>query len=115
MVLSSIAFWPTRPGRYRRIQSEADAESAGGLFWSEQADRGADTGKAYSWILRRIRELKAAGHTLREIAAELNRQGYRTRRGTAWRFQYVADALRKEVSVKKSKKPTKDRAAFERR
>jgi DNA invertase Pin-like site-specific DNA recombinase len=45
-------------------------------------------------ILDRIRELKAAGHTVREIAGELNRQGYTTRRGTAWRFQYVAAALK---------------------
>jgi hypothetical protein len=45
-------------------------------------------------VLARIRELKAAGHTTREIADELNRQGYTTRRGTAWRFQYVAAALR---------------------
>ncbi|MGA2149728.1 MAG: recombinase family protein [Bryobacteraceae bacterium] len=45
-------------------------------------------------ILSRIRELKAAGHTTRQIAAELNRQGFTTRRGTAWRFQYVAEALR---------------------
>ena len=45
-------------------------------------------------ILTRMRELKASGHTMREIADELNRQGYRTRRGTAWRFQNVADALK---------------------
>ena len=45
-------------------------------------------------ILARIRQLKAAGHTTRQIADELNRQGYTTRRGTAWRFQYVAAALR---------------------
>ncbi len=45
-------------------------------------------------ILSRIRELKTAGHTTREIAEELNRQGFTTRRGTAWRFQYVAEALR---------------------
>lgn len=44
-------------------------------------------------VLARIHQLKAAGHTLREIAEELNRQGYTTRRGTAWRFQYVAAAL----------------------
>ena len=36
----------------------------------------------------------AAGHTTRQIADELNRQGCTTRRGTAWRFQYVAEALR---------------------
>lgn len=45
-------------------------------------------------ILTRIRELKAAGHATRQIAEELNRQGFTTRRGTAWRFQYVAEALR---------------------
>jgi DNA invertase Pin-like site-specific DNA recombinase len=45
-------------------------------------------------IMGRIRELKAAGHTLQEIADELNRQGYTTRRGTAWRFQYVAAVLK---------------------
>jgi DNA invertase Pin-like site-specific DNA recombinase len=45
-------------------------------------------------IISRIRELKAAGHTTRRIADELTRQGFTTRRGTAWRFQYVAEALR---------------------
>jgi DNA invertase Pin-like site-specific DNA recombinase len=45
-------------------------------------------------ILSRILELKAVGHTTRQIAEELNRQGFTTRRGTAWRFQYVAEALR---------------------
>jgi DNA invertase Pin-like site-specific DNA recombinase len=45
-------------------------------------------------ILSCIRDLKAVGHTTRQIADELNRQGFTTRRGTAWRFQYVAEALR---------------------
>jgi site-specific DNA recombinase len=45
-------------------------------------------------VLSRIRELKADGLTTRQIAAELNRRGFTTRRGTAWRFQYVAQALR---------------------
>ena len=45
-------------------------------------------------ILSRILQLKAAGHTTRQIADELNRQGFTTRRGTAWRFQYVAAALK---------------------
>jgi hypothetical protein len=45
-------------------------------------------------VLSRIRELKAAGRTTRQIAGDLNRQGCTTRRGTAWRFQYVAEALR---------------------
>ncbi len=41
-------------------------------------------------ILGRVRELRDTGYTLREVAAELNRQGYRTRRGAPWRHQYVA-------------------------
>ena len=45
-------------------------------------------------ILAIMRELRAAGHSTRQIAAELNRQSFTTRRGTAWRFQYVAEALR---------------------
>ena len=45
-------------------------------------------------ILSRIRELKAAGCATRRIADLLNGEGYTTRRGTAWRFQYVAEALR---------------------
>ena len=40
-------------------------------------------------VLSILRELRAAGYSLREIAAELNRQGFTTRRGSAWRFDYV--------------------------
>lgn len=42
-------------------------------------------------VLSLLRELIAAGFTLREVAAELNRQGFRTRCGSAWRHQYVAN------------------------
>ena len=45
-------------------------------------------------IFDRVRALSQVGHTTRQIAEALNRQGYTTRRGTAWRFQYVAEALR---------------------
>jgi DNA invertase Pin-like site-specific DNA recombinase len=45
-------------------------------------------------ILCRIRELRAAGYTTRQIAEGLNGQGFTTRRGTAWRFQYVSEALK---------------------
>jgi site-specific DNA recombinase len=40
-----------------------------------------------------VRELRTAGLTLQQIAAELNRQGKQTRRGGAWRHQYVARLL----------------------
>jgi DNA invertase Pin-like site-specific DNA recombinase len=41
-------------------------------------------------VLALVSELRAAGYTQRAIADELNAQGYTTRRGTAWRHQYVA-------------------------
>ena len=41
-------------------------------------------------VLAVLRELQQEGLTLRAIAAELNRQGFTTRRGSAWRHQYVA-------------------------
>ena len=43
--------------------------------------------------LSRIRALKAEGFTTRQIAYELNPQALTIRRGTAWRFQRVAEAL----------------------
>jgi DNA invertase Pin-like site-specific DNA recombinase len=42
-------------------------------------------------ILGLIRQLRVAGHTLRGIAEALNADGYRTRRGSAWRHEYVAN------------------------
>lgn len=48
-------------------------------------------------ILARMRSVRAAGITLRGIAAQLNREGFTTRRGTAWRHQYVAAVLRAET------------------
>jgi site-specific DNA recombinase len=44
-------------------------------------------------ILARIQALQAAGCTQRGIASALNADGVQTRRGTAWRQQYVANAL----------------------
>jgi hypothetical protein len=45
-------------------------------------------------LLHQMRSLRLGGQSTRQIAAELNRRGFTTRRGTAWRFQYVAQALR---------------------
>ena len=44
-------------------------------------------------LLARMQGLKAAGLTVRGIAAALNAAGLRTRRGTASGFQHVATAL----------------------
>jgi DNA invertase Pin-like site-specific DNA recombinase len=45
-------------------------------------------------VLTKIRELRSKTYTLQEIASELNRQGHSTRRGSAWRHQYIADLLK---------------------
>jgi len=45
-------------------------------------------------IRTRIEHLRTAGLTLRQIAEQLNREGVTTRRGTAWRHQYIAAVLR---------------------
>ena len=40
-------------------------------------------------VVTTIQELRGRRRTLREIAAELNCRGYRTRRGSHWRHEYV--------------------------
>jgi DNA invertase Pin-like site-specific DNA recombinase len=49
-----------------------------------------DRNEAEQTVLSILAELRSAGYSQRAIAAELNRQGFTTRRGTAWRHQYVA-------------------------
>jgi DNA invertase Pin-like site-specific DNA recombinase len=44
-------------------------------------------------VLGILRACRAAGYTRRAIAAELNRQGLSTRRGTPWQHQYVSALL----------------------
>lgn len=48
-------------------------------------------------VLARLRLLRAMGLTCRVVADELNREGHRTRRGTPWRYQYVAELLGREA------------------
>lgn len=48
--------------------------------------------------LARIWALKATGRSTRQIAATLNADGVRTRKGTAMRHEYVARALRRQAS-----------------
>jgi site-specific DNA recombinase len=45
--------------------------------------------------LARMRALRAEGRSFQAVADELNRLGSTTRRGTSWRYQYVADLARR--------------------
>jgi DNA invertase Pin-like site-specific DNA recombinase len=45
-------------------------------------------------VLTEIRHLRQSGHTMRSIAAALNRKLLRTRRGSAWRLEHVARIIK---------------------
>ena len=53
-----------------------------------------------------IRKLRSKGHSLRCIAAALNRQGHRTRRSSEWRLESVVRVLRRESPPPSSSKAT---------
>jgi DNA invertase Pin-like site-specific DNA recombinase len=46
-----------------------------------------------------IGELRAAGKSLRDVAAELNARGIRTRSGGQWRFEFVRSLVRRQRSA----------------
>ena len=45
-------------------------------------------------VLHTLRELREHGSTLRGVAVELNAQGFTTRSGSPWRFEYVRSVLK---------------------
>jgi site-specific DNA recombinase len=49
-------------------------------------------------VLTEIRHLRQSGHTLRGIAAALNRKALRTRRGSAWRLEHVARIIKQATA-----------------
>jgi DNA invertase Pin-like site-specific DNA recombinase len=48
-------------------------------------------------LLQQVQALRADGMSLREITHWLNAAGHKTRRGTAWRFQYVARLVKGRI------------------
>jgi hypothetical protein len=50
-------------------------------------------------ILEATRRLRGDGYSLRRLAARLNEEGRRTRSGTPWRHEYVANLLRLAPAV----------------
>ena len=61
------------------------------------AVRAKDTDEAYRDLAPLIRELRNAGQPLRTIAAELNAQGYETRRGKPWNPMQVGRVLQRNL------------------
>ena len=45
-------------------------------------------------VLTEIRHLRQSGHTMRGIAAALNRKALRTRRASDWRLEHVARIIK---------------------
>lgn len=60
--------------------------------------RSLETEPSEQRMLDQMRRQQARGRSTRQIAEDLNAAGHRTRRGTAWRFQYVS-ALTKRSST----------------
>lgn len=76
-------------------QKRARGEAAGNVPYGFRLVEGGKLEKEPSEqaVIAKIRVLRGRGHSLRDIAAALNQEGLRTRRGTEWRFQYVANVL----------------------
>jgi serine/threonine protein kinase len=96
----------THPDPAQRLASAADAlghkksngERVGNI---EYGYRLARDGKhvepdfAEQTVLKEIGRLRAGGGTLRGIAAALNGRALRTRRGTAWRHEHIAQVIKR--------------------
>ena len=100
-VMGSVAQWEREVVAERTREAlasmKADGRRVGNVpFGYETAGDGAHLveNPKEQRVLAIIRELREAGYTLRAIAAELNRQGHRTRRGSAWRHQYMDNLVR---------------------
>jgi hypothetical protein len=77
-----------------RVEAQADQRGAGGNiqfgFRLSRDGKHVEPNPSEQAVLTEIRHLRQSGHTLRGIAAALNRQSLRARRGSAW----VAGACR---------------------
>jgi site-specific DNA recombinase len=52
-------------------------------------------------VISTIRLLREKGRSLRQVAADLNQQGWRTRRGSPWRLEYLARVVASSQNVSK--------------
>ena len=74
----------------KNVRSEDGRTISAGLLWK--------TPLRWS-LLTEIRMLRASRLGLVDIATRLDEQGLKTRRGTAWQFQYVAAVLNERAVV----------------
>jgi site-specific DNA recombinase len=96
-VMMSVAQWEREAIGERTREAlrhkKANGLRVGGIPYGFQmsADgRTLEANAAEQRTIEIIRECRLAGFSLRQVAAELNRQGRSTRTGGPWRFQYVA-------------------------
>jgi DNA invertase Pin-like site-specific DNA recombinase len=64
-------------------------------------------------LVAQLRALRAQGRSLRQIADALNAAGWTTRRGTAWRFEYVARVLASALRMAKARLEPQQPRLFE--
>jgi site-specific DNA recombinase len=84
--------------RHKRGNGERVGNIAFGYRLSAD-DRHLEPDGAEQAALTAIRDLRAAGLSLRGIAATLNRHGHRTRRGTDWRLESVARVVKQTPTL----------------
>jgi site-specific DNA recombinase len=83
--------------RHKRGNGERVGNIAFGYRLSAD-DRHLEPDGAEQTVVAAIRDLRAAGNSLRRIATTLNSQGHRTRRGTAWRLESVARVVKQSAA-----------------
>ena len=82
--------------RHKRSQGQRVGNIAFGSRLGEDGQH-LEPDPAEQAALAEIRRLRAAGGTLRGIAADLNHRAFRTRGGTPWRLESVARVLKQRV------------------
>ena len=88
-----------RPGHWRGRENRRQAGLRKAIQSASAAHKDA-ADAAYVDLLPLMQEMRSAGKSLQEIADELNRQEYETRRGAAWNRMQVSRVLnRSELKV----------------
>jgi site-specific DNA recombinase len=84
--------------RHKRAKRERVGNIAYGYRLDEDGKH-LEPNPAERTALSEIQKLRHAGHSMRRVASELNRQALGTRRGTAWRLEHIARILKINVNL----------------